>query len=47
MNASSVCRRYVYICNKSATPASTHFDGFSLVFRLKRQTYVFPRVLIR
>ncbi|CAF4349603.1 unnamed protein product, partial [Adineta steineri] len=36
-----------YVCNNNATPASTHFDGFSFVFKLKRQIYVCPRVLIR
>ena len=32
----------VYIWSKSATPAKTHFDDFSLVFKLKVQIYVGP-----
>ena len=30
----------VHICRRRQTPASTHFEGFSLVLRLNVQMYV-------
>ena len=31
---------FVHICRRRQTPASTHFEGFSLVLRLNVQMYV-------
>ena len=32
----------IHICSNRATPARTHFEDFSFVFKLNAQTYVGP-----